>query len=240
MERSKVLVADDDPQVVSSVANALRMEGVSVETAADGAECLEKMQGFRPDLVVLDISFAASSKSSAKTLDGMEVLRRIRQRSSVPVLILSSTSIQFVKVSALTLGADDYVTKPFDSQELTARVRAILRRSRHAASDTPRLRFKRIEIDLDSRRLWKDGKEIDLRPMEFDILAALARRPGHVFERVLLLDLVRKHEYCGSERAVDVHIGRIRKKLEDDPASPTLLVTVRSAGYRFEDVPAKG
>lgn len=237
MERIKVLLADDDTEILASAANALRMEGFAVETAVDGQECLDKMQHFKPDLIVLDIAFNTQTKPGDNPLDGMEVLRRIRRNMDVPVIMLTSTTIQFVKVSALTIGADDYVTKPFDPQELTARVKAILRRSQRNQSAEARLRFKRLEIDPEERRVWKDGKPVELRPMEFDILYTIARRPGHVFERALLLDLACKHEYRGDERVIDVHIGRLRKQIEDDPQKPTILVTVRSAGYRFDDKP---
>jgi two-component system alkaline phosphatase synthesis response regulator PhoP len=170
-------------------------------------------------------------------MDGLEVLRRLRHghgRSDVYVLMLTAKADETDKIVGLTVGADDYLTKPFSPRELVARVKAILRRGRDAGLGEPVLAFARLRIEPDARRVWKDDELLDLTPIEFDLLHALARHRGRVLSREQLIEQVWGYDYYGDERVVDVHIGRLRKKVEDDPAHPTLIVTVRGAGYRFE------
>lgn len=235
--KRKILVVDDDMELLREVKAHLDKLGYVVKTATTGSEALAHAKGTQFDLVVLDISFPVVKAGTASPMDGIEILRMLRELGSVPVLMLSATNISSVKVMALTLGADDYLPKPFDLRELDARIAAILRRSGPDAGEERTLTFKRLQLDPGSRRVWKDGNSIELTLIEFDILYTLARRPEHVFTRDKLIELAWKDTFC-VPKAVDVHIGHIRKKIEDDPVHPVLIVTVRGTGYRFEDVPA--
>jgi len=171
-------------------------------------------------------------------LDGLEVLRRLRQASDVYVLLLTAKTHETDKVVGLTMGADDYVTKPFSPRELMARVKALLRRGRSSGAGDAALVFHRLRLDPQARRVWKDAAPVELTTLEFDLLYALARYRGRVLSREQLIEQVWGYDYYGEDRVVDVHLGRIRKKLEEDAATPRLIVTVRGAGYRFEDEPA--
>jgi two-component system alkaline phosphatase synthesis response regulator PhoP len=171
-------------------------------------------------------------------LDGLEVLRRLRQESAVYVLLLTAKTHETDKVVGLTMGADDYVTKPFSPRELVARIKALLRRGRSGGVDDTPLVFRRLRIDPQARRVWKDAAPVELTSSEFDLLYALARHRGRVVSREQLIEQVWGYDYYGEDRVVDVHIGRIRKKVEDNTAHPSFIMTVRGAGYRFEDEPA--
>ena len=238
VSKTKILVVDDDRQLLREVRSHLEKLGYEVATAEDGLSALKLAQSMSPDLVVLDINFADSKKSRSRSVDGVEVLRRLRESGNVPILMLSTTNISAVKVMALSIGADDYVSKPFELQELGARIEAILRRTGHELPGERVLSFRRLRLDPGERRVWKDGTPIELTGIEFDILYTLARRPEHVFTRDKLIEHAWKGDSCCVPKAVDVHIGHIRKKIEDDPGHPTFIVTVRGTGYRFEDVPA--
>jgi len=236
--KRRILVVDDDVKLLREVQAHLEKLGYEVSTASDGRAALALAKSTEPDLVVLDINFPEDKKRTERTLDGIEVLRTLRDSGSVPVLMLSSTNSSSVKVMTLTIGADDYVPKPFDLQELSARIEAILRRSRDESQEAKVLNFRRLRLDPGERRVWKDGEPVELTSVEFDVLSTLARRPNHVFTREKLLELAWKDASYSIPKVVDVHIGHIRKKLEDDPNQPTLVVTVRGTGYRFEDTPA--
>ena len=236
--KTKILVVDDDRQILREVRPHLEKLGYEVATAEDGLSALKLVQSMSPDLVVLDINFPDSKNLRSRSVDGVEVLRRLRESGNVPVLMLSTTNISAVKVMALSIGADDYVSKPVELQELSARIEAILRRTGHELPGERVLNFHRLRLDPGERRVWKDGEPIDLTGIEFDILYALARRPEHVFTREKLITQAWKGYSCCVPKAVDVHIGHIRKKMEDDPSQPTFIVTVRGTGYRFEDAEA--
>lgn len=231
MADERILVVDDDHALLERVRKQLAREGYDVQVTEDGAGALKKVVEFEPDLVILDITL--QSEGGGEPLDGIEVLRRVREDFETPVLMLSATSVGAVKVMALTLGADDYLTKPFDPQEFLARVRAILRRITRTAPSANELRFPGLRIDPESRRVWKDEREIELTAIEFELLMTLAKRPNRVFSRDQLIELAWKHSYYGVPKVVDVHIGHIRKKIETDPARPQYIVTVRGVGYRF-------
>jgi two-component system alkaline phosphatase synthesis response regulator PhoP len=228
VSQTRILLVDDEPAIVETVRAYLEAEGYAVQTAADGPGALTLSRRFHPDLIVLDLMLPG--------LDGMEVLRRLRQESNVYVLLLTAKTHETDKVVGLTMGADDYVTKPFSPRELVARVKALLRRGRSGGDDTP-LVFRRLRIDPQSRRVWKNAGPVELTSSEFDLLYALACHRGRVLSREQLIEQVWGYNYYGDDRVVDVHIGRIRKKVEDNAATPILLVTVRGAGYRFEDEP---
>lgn len=234
--KHKVLVVDDDERLLQDVKGHLERSGYKALIARDGLAALAIARTHHPDLVILDITFPDCDKTGRSSMDGVDVLRLLREMGDVPVLMLSATSIAAVKVMALTIGADDYITKPFVVQELLARVDAILRRASRTMNTDRILNLRRICIEPGKRQVLKDGNLIDLTGIEFDILHTLARRPEHVFTREKLIELAWKESsYCVA-KAVDVHIGHIRKKLEDEPCHPKFIVTVRGTGYRFEDV----
>jgi DNA-binding response OmpR family regulator len=236
--KRKILVVDDDVSLLQEVSGYLGKQGYVVEKAPDGSKAMALVDSMQPDLLILDITLSASKLSKNQSIDGIEVLRRVRELGTIPVLMLSATSIPSVKVMALHIGADDYITKPFDLSELDARIEAVLRRSQVDGPGMSELQFKRLRLSPGERQVWKDGEPIELTGIEFDILHALARRPRHVFTRERLLEVAWKEPSYSILKVIDVHIGHIRHKLEDDPAQPAFIVTVRGTGYKFEDVPA--
>jgi DNA-binding response OmpR family regulator len=235
--KTKILVVDDDQQLLREVAGHLDKLGYAVETAEDGPAAMALAGTMRPDLVILDISFSDTKTPRKQSIDGIEVLRRLRESGTVPILMLSATSVPSVKVMALHIGADDYLTKPFDRQELGARVEAILRRTRSERTGFQVLNFRRLRLNPGERRVWKDDRPVELTAREFDLLYSLARRPHHVFTRERLLEIAWKEPSYSIPKVVDVHIGHIRRKIEDDPGRPAFIVTVRGTGYKFEDTP---
>ena len=230
MSHVRILLVDDEPAIVETVRAYLEAEGYAVQTASDGPEALKLARSFHPDVIVLDLMLPG--------LDGLEVLRRLRQVCDVYVLLLTAKTHETDKVVGLTMGADDYVTKPFSPRELVARVKALLRRGRSSDAGDAALVFRRLRLDPQARRVWKDAALVELTPLEFDLLYALARYRGRVFSREQLIEQVWGYDYYGEDRVVDVHLWRLRKKIEDNAATPRLVVTVRGAGYRFEDEPA--
>ena len=223
----KILVVDDETTLVNTVRAYLEQEGYAVQTARDGHSALQTFRTFKPDLVVLDIMLPG--------LNGLEVLRQLRQDSDVYVIMLTAKADETDKIVGLTMGADDYVTKPFSPCELVARVKASLRRVGDAAGGKTELVSRRLRLDVDAQLAWKNGRPLDLTPIEFDLLHALMRHQGRALSREQLIEQVWGYDYYGDERVVDVHVGRLRKKIEDDPANPTAIATVWGAGYRFED-----
>lgn len=225
---TRILVVDDEESIRNLVEAYLTAEGYTVMMAEDGAQGLALFRRNQPDLVVLDIMLPE--------MGGLEVLQHLRRESDVYVLLLTAKSEETDRVIGLTVGADDYLTKPFSPRELVARVKAILRRDRSAAPGDDRvLSFRRIRIDSQRHEVWRDEERIDLTALEFRLLKALASYPGMVFSREQLLEQVWGYDFYGDERVVDVHIGHVRQKLESDPASPQFITTVRGVGYKFED-----
>ena len=222
----KILVVDDEQTLLNTVRAYLEQEGYTVQTAVDGRTALLIFRDFQPDLVVLDIMLPE--------VDGLEVLRQLRQTSDVYVIMLTAKADEADKVIGLGLGADDYVTKPFSPRELVARIKASLRRL--SGRQTPKeLISTHLRVDEDARLAWKDGQPLDLTPIEFDLLHTLMRHHGRALSREQLIEQVWGYDYYGDDRVVDVHIGRLRKKVEEDPANPAFIATVWGAGYRFED-----
>ncbi len=236
--KTKILVVDDDRKVLMEIRSHLERLGYEVAVVEDGRSALKSARALSPDLVVLDLNFPDAPNSAGRSVDGIEVLRRLRESANVPVLMLSSTNISSVKVMALSIGADDYVSKPFEINELGARIEAILRRTGKELPGERVLAYNHLRLDPGERRVWKDGIPVELTGIEFDILYALAQRPEHVFTREKLIEHAWKDNSFCVPKAVDVHIGHIRKKVEDDPGNPVLIVTVRGTGYRFEDAMA--
>jgi two-component system response regulator RegX3 len=223
-----ILVVDDEPTQREMLAEALEAEGFTIVTAADGRAALLKFREAKPDLVLLDLMLPEMS--------GIEVCRIIRAESGVPILMLTAKNSELDKVVGLELGADDYVTKPFSLRELIARVRAQFRRTEQqvVTSGQPSLiDVGAVSVDLAGHRLLRDGVTVPLKPKAFELLAFLVRNPGQVFTRDQLLEHVWGYDYAGETRTVDVHVHWLRARIEDDPAKPEFLHTVRGTGYVF-------
>ena len=221
-----ILVVDDEPTLRETLAEALDADGFHVITAADGREALAQFREHHPELVVLDLMLPE--------LSGVEVCRILRQESGVPILMLTAKTSEIDKVLGLELGADDYVTKPFSLRELTARIRALLRRTEQPIVEGPAtVSLGDLTVDLAGHRLLRDGSPVPLKPKVFELLAFLLRNPGQVFSREQLLERVWGYDYAGETRTVDVHVHWLRTAIEPEPAAPTLIQTVRGVGYVF-------
>ena len=225
---ARVLIIEDDPNVAEVVARYLEREGYRVETVADGAEGLDQALRDPPDLVVLDLMLPS--------LGGLEVCRRLRAAAPVPVIMLTARGEEADRIAGLELGADDYVAKPFSPRELTARVKAVLRRATGplaSQQDPVTLRAGDLEVDVGSHEAMLAGQLVWLTAKEFDLLVHLMRHPRRAFRREELLDQVWGFNY-GDTSTVTVHIRRLREKIEADPSAPRFVCTVRGVGYRFE------
>jgi two-component system response regulator MtrA len=221
---ARILLVEDDPSIREVTAIGLGAAGFAVETAADGVEGLDRFRAEPFDLVLLDVMLPR--------LDGYEVARQIRRTSTVPIVMLTARADTMDVVVGLEAGADDYVRKPFDLPELTARIRAALRRAGTGAGEETSLSFGPLAIDVAGRTVARDGAEIPLTRTEFDLLLELVHHAGQVLTRETLLDRVWGYDYLGDSRLVDVAIQRLRAKVEVDPAAPELIQTVRGAGYK--------
>jgi len=227
MQPPRILVVDDEAPIIELVRGYLEREGFTVETAMDGLAAVEAVRASAPDVVVLDVMLPG--------LDGIEVCRRIRTFSDTYVLMLTARGEEIDRIVGLTVGADDYLVKPFSPRELVARVRALLRRPR-GSGDGPTVGGPPgLELDEGRRIVRVDGGPVELTALEFDLLAVLARDPGIVVGRQVLLDRVWGADYVGDDHLVDVHIGNLRRKLGDDPGRPRFIETVRSVGYRLRE-----
>jgi two-component system alkaline phosphatase synthesis response regulator PhoP len=225
---TKILVVDDEPSIINLVSAYLKPEGYEVYTAADGNAGLKAARVFKPDLIILDLMLPG--------IDGIELLSRLRRESDVYVIMLTARTDETDKIVGLSVGADDYVTKPFSPRELVARVKAALRRIKtESTSGEERsvLSFKHVRIDVGAHTVSVDDVPVELTSIEFDLLRALAENRGRVLSREQLLEKIWGTEYFGEMRVVDVHLGHVRQKLGDE----SLIATVRGVGYRFEDEP---
>jgi two-component system, OmpR family, response regulator MtrA len=219
----RILLVEDDPSIRELTTIGLNAAGYDVIAAADGREGLDRFAADQPDAVVLDIMLPV--------LDGLAVCRTIRLESAVPIIMLTARTDAFDVVAGLEAGADDYIRKPFELPELVARLRVALRRAGTTESGGP-LHLGPLEIDEASHTVRRDGHEIALSHTEFRLLAELARRPGQVYTRELLLEQIWGYDYLGDSRLVDVAIQRLRAKVEAEPAHPELILTVRGVGYK--------
>lgn len=240
---TRILIVDDEPNLVELLRGYFSREGYDVATAADGPDALERARAFVPEVIVLDVMLPG--------MDGIEVCRQVRRFSDAYILLLTARTEEIDKIVGLSVGADDYVTKPFSPREVVARVKALLRRPRsvslangpnglegsgargtQAGVSTPPLRIGSLVIDEDAYVVTRSGTPVELTAREFALLATLARHPGRVFTRTQLLEQVWGDEYY-DDHVVDVHIANLRKKLEDDAAHPRYIATVRGVGYRI-------
>jgi len=225
MPQPRVLLADDERELRDMLAKYLSAEGFDVIEATDGAAALDLARREDPDLVLLDVGMPE--------MDGFDVLRELRVTSSVPVIMLTARAEEIDRVVGLTVGADDYVTKPFSPRELVARIKAVLRRGSPETGDEPPLRFDGLTIDVSRREVCLDGQPVDVTTLEFDLLHSLASAPGRVLTREHLMERVWGWDFVGVDRVVDVHISNLRKALRDDPAEQRYIATVRGVGYKF-------
>jgi len=224
MVNAKILVIDDEPNIINLITAYLQPEGYQVYTANDGLSGLKAARAFKPDLIVLDVMLPG--------IDGIEVLTRLRRESEVYVIMLTARTEETDRVVGLSVGADDYVIKPFSPRELVARIKAALRRLKSdTTTDRDILSFNHIRIDIPGRQITLDDEPVELTAIEFDLLKILAENRGRVLTREQLLERVWGGTYYGETRVVDVHLGHIRKKLGRED----LISTIRGVGYRFED-----
>ncbi|HET7310795.1 MAG TPA: MtrAB system response regulator MtrA [Mycobacteriales bacterium] len=222
MGKGRVLVVDDDPALAEMLGIVLRTEGFEPSFVADGDRALAAFRTTKPDLVLLDLMLPG--------IDGLDVCRQIRSESGTPIVMLTARGDTVDVVLGLECGADDYIIKPFKPKELIARMRARLRRNDAQGAET--LSIGDVTIDVGGHVVARDGEPIALTPLEFDLLAALARKPGHVFTREQLLEQVWGYRHAADTRLVNVHVQRLRAKIEHDPERPVLVVTVRGVGYK--------
>lgn len=223
VKKDRILVIEDEPRIAHWVTSFFIRAGYEADSVHDGAIGLERILTETPDLVILDRMLPG--------MDGLEVLRRVREVSSVPVILLTAMDKNEERIEGLRHGADDYQCKPFDPEELIARVEAVLRRVRH--ENCERLSHAGLSLNFASRTCHARGEEVELTRVQFDILATLMKRPGQVFSRRDLVDSTFDRDFQGYDRAVDVQIRRLRSRVEMDPAKPQLIETVHGVGYRF-------
>ena len=227
---AKILVVDDEAVLVKGIRFNLQQEGYQVETGSDGEQAVELAREGSFDLIILDLMMPK--------IDGLQACMRIREFSDVPIIMLTAKSEDSDKLMGFACGADDYVTKPFNILELKARVRALLRRTAAAAAkqqEAGDLTVGHIRLDPAERSAWKDGAQVELTAKEFDLMELLMRNPGRVYSRENLLNVVWGYEYAGDYRTVDVHVRRLREKLELDPANPRYILTKWGVGYYLKN-----
>jgi DNA-binding response OmpR family regulator len=227
MSGNRVLVVDDEDHILELARLYLAREGYHIETVSDGAQALARFGQVKPDLVVLDIMLP--------NVDGLTICREIRKQSQVPIIMLTARDEVTDKVVGLELGADDYLTKPFHPQELVARAKALVRRSRLEPDQPGLVRAGRLEVDLERHEVRFGETKVQLRPKEFDLLALLARHPGRVFQRSELLDLVWGYDFPGYTRTVDVHVQQLREKLTQAGVTKPTVQTVWGVGYKLDE-----
>ena len=223
---TRVLVVEDEESYSEALSYVLRKEGFEVAIAATGPDALSEFERSGADIVLLDLMLPG--------LPGTEVCRRIRQTSNVPIIMVSAKDSEVDKVVGLELGADDYVTKPYSPRELLARIRAVLRRGMELDEESPALEAGRVRMDIDRHLVTVDGEHVRLPLKEFELLELFLRNTGRVLTRGQLIDRVWGSDYVGDTKTLDVHVKRLRAKVERDPANPSTLVTVRGLGYKYE------
>jgi two-component system alkaline phosphatase synthesis response regulator PhoP len=223
----QVLVVEDEIKIARLVRDYLHQAGFAVLEAHDGPGAIAKARAEKPDMIVLDLGLPG--------MDGLDVTRELRSSSSVPIIMLTARSDESDRIVGLELGADDYIVKPFSPKELVARIRAVLRRADATLGGGEIVRAGPLEMDIPKRRVTVDGHSVDLTASEFDLLLTLARQPGRIYTRAQLLDQVHGVSFESYERSIDAHIKNIRRKVETDPKTPQLVLTVYGVGYKFTD-----
>jgi len=223
----KILVVEDELKIARLVRDYLHQAGFAVIEAGDGASALSLARSEKPDMVVLDLGLPE--------MDGLDVTRRLRQSSSVPIIMLTARSEESDRIVGLELGADDYIVKPFSPKELVARIRAVLRRADATLGGGELIRAGAVTIDIPKMRVAVGEDEVELTATEFELLVTLARHPGRIYTRAQLLDALHGISFESYERSVDAHIKNIRRKIEPDPRRPQLVLTVYGVGYKFSD-----
>ncbi|WP_018703473.1 response regulator transcription factor [Anaeromusa acidaminophila] len=226
MEKTKILIADDDKQIRQLLALYFEKEGFAVVEAADGTEALRFYEEQKPQLLLLDVMMPGQ--------DGLEVCRRVRRVSEVPVILLTAKGEDEDRINGLDLGADDYITKPFNPREVVARVKAVLRRSQHNWREEESLQYDELDVNLAERSVRVAGVEVELTAKEMELLWYLAKHPGRVFSREQLLEAIWGYEYFGDTRTVDTHIKRLRQKIAAGQTGAWDIRTVWGVGYKFE------
>ncbi|NLX69487.1 MAG: response regulator transcription factor [Clostridiales bacterium] len=221
----RLLLVDDEPAIIKGLKFSLERDGYEIDAAYDGEEAIQMFNERQYDLVVLDVMLPK--------LDGLTVLQRIRERSTVPVIMLTAKGEDMDRILGLEYGADDYLTKPFNILELKARIKAIFRRTGDVRNDRQIIQVKNMTINLANRSVTIDGKEVNLTAKEFDLLHLFATNPGKVYSRENLLEIIWKYDYLGDVRTVDVHIRRLREKIERNPSQPEFIFTKWGVGYYF-------
>ena len=233
----RVLVVEDEPSFAEALTLGLGREGFAVTVASDGGDALRRFEEMQPDLILLDVMLP--------TMSGIDVCRAIRLTSKVPIIMVSAKGEELDTVVGLEVGADDYVTKPYRLRELVARMRAVLRRAEDAETSAPEtstsvaaepIAVGDIRVDADRHEVWVRGEQEPLPLKEFDLLLLLMENAGRVLTRDVLIDRVWGSDYVGDTKTLDVHIRRLRTRIESDPKNPTRIVTIRGLGYKFEDV----
>ena len=223
---ARVLVVDDEPNIADVISMALKYNDFTVATAADGNEALDRVSEFRPDLIVLDVMMPG--------LDGFQVAKRLAERSKdIPILFLTARDTTDDKIRGLTIGGDDYMTKPFSVEELIVRIKVILRRSGRSREESSRLTFLDLELDDDTREVFRDGNPVDLTDTEFRLLRYLMSNPRRVLSRAQILDHVWEYDFAGDARVLETYVSYLRRKL--DKFGPSLIVTVRGVGYALRE-----
>ena len=224
----KILLVEDEKTLAKALKFSLEKEGFTVDVAYDGEEGLQALARAAPDLIILDLMLPK--------IDGYEFCRRLRRSSDVPIIMLTARNEDIDKILGLELGADDYMTKPFNTRELLARIKAILRRAGQAELGARKtIRMGNLQVDLIRHRVTMEDREIPLTSREYALISFLASNPGRVYSREQLLEQVWGYDFCGDARTVDVHIRHLREKLEEHPAEPRYILTVWGAGYKFKE-----
>ncbi|HBM96077.1 TPA: DNA-binding response regulator [bacterium UBP9_UBA11836] len=226
MAKELILVVDDEANIVSLLRYNLEQQGFEVICASDGNEAIALARREHPDLILLDVMLPDRS--------GIDVTRTIRKESKTPIIMVTAKVEEIDKVLGLEMGADDYVSKPFSPRELIARIKAVLRRTSDHSEEKDEITFDKLSINLVKHEVRKNGQIVELKPKEFDLLRLMATNPGKVYTRDFLLEQLWGYDYLGDTRTVDVHMRRLRQKIEDDPSNPKQLKTVHGIGYKFQ------